>query len=271
MPVTTIESYGAWHSISDASLGESDLVMMVESDGKTFALLIENKIDAPAMEKQGERYHKRGRAGIEEGKWDWFTTCMVAPELYLDRSSDAKVYNVNISYESISLWLEKSCDNTARGNWKSYLMKEAIEQNRRGYVSIPDDRATAFYQEYWKAATRYYPELQMKLLGVKSVEFDWIHFYPDWLQRGCSLVHKLKRGYVDFQVAGAAEDLGQLREQVSDQNVIVVKIGKSAAIRIKVMGIDILQPYEHHAEQAVSGMRAATELMDIGRNLKLDQ
>lgn len=271
MPVTTIDSFGAWHSISDASIGESDLVMIIDSDNKSLALLIENKIDAPATPKQGERYFKRGAIGILEGRWDWFTTCMVAPQLYLDSSVDAKVYNVNISYETVSEWLRENCADKARGIWKSDLIKEAIEQNRRGYVIIPDEEATAFWQEYWKAATRHYPELQMKQPGMKPVNSDWVHFYPDRLPKGCSLVHKLERGHIDLQVAGAAENLDQLREQVSGQNVIVVKAGKSAAIRVTVTDIDKFQPFEHQHEHAMSGMQAASRLLDIGRNLKVDK
>jgi hypothetical protein len=94
MPINSVDSHAAWHSIPDASLGESDLVMLITSGGGTFALLIENKIDAPAMPAQGERYSKRGNIEIQKGKWHWFSTCMVAPKLYLDKSDDATVYDV---------------------------------------------------------------------------------------------------------------------------------------------------------------------------------
>ena len=92
IPERSFESHGAWHSITDASLGESDLIMIIESSDKSYALMIENKIDAQAMPNQGERYYKRGKLGIEEGKWDWFTTCIIAPKLYLNKDREAKVY-----------------------------------------------------------------------------------------------------------------------------------------------------------------------------------
>lgn len=39
---------GAWHSVSDAQLDESDLIFLFEAiDGPRTAILIENKIDAP--------------------------------------------------------------------------------------------------------------------------------------------------------------------------------------------------------------------------------
>jgi hypothetical protein len=48
---------GAWHSISDPSLGESDLIVIYENG---VAVLLENKIDAPAQPEQGQRYRARG-------------------------------------------------------------------------------------------------------------------------------------------------------------------------------------------------------------------
>ena len=271
MPVATIDSFGAWHSISDASLGQSDLVMVVESDNKTFALLIENKIDAPAMPAQGKRYSERGKLGIQDGRWDWFATCMVAPQLFLDSSNDASVYDINISYESISKWMENHCGDKARGSWKCYLIKEAIEQNRRGYVLKPDEKVTAFWHAYWQAAERHYSELEMEEPDKKGAHSDWIYFYPDPLPKGVCILHRLKDGYVDLKIDGAADQLDQLAEQVSEHDVTVVKAGNSAAIRATVISIDKFQPYEHQAEQAVSGMQAASRLLKIGRNLKVDK
>lgn len=47
-------------SLTDAVLGESDLTIVLEKDGRNVALLIENKIHAIARPRQYERYVERG-------------------------------------------------------------------------------------------------------------------------------------------------------------------------------------------------------------------
>lgn len=47
-----VELVAAWHSVTDATLGASDLVVLwLEPDGLRVALLIEDKIEAPAALK----------------------------------------------------------------------------------------------------------------------------------------------------------------------------------------------------------------------------
>jgi hypothetical protein len=266
--VHSLESYDAWHSVCHATLGESDLVMIVRTSGKAHALLIENKIDAPAMPEQGARYRERGMLGNQDGNWDSSVTCMIAPQSYLDRSSDAKVYDLHISYEAIAKWLENNCDNQSRGEWKSYLIWEAVEQNRRGSVTVPDENATAFCHGYWQMVTERFPDLKVGANGVRSASSDWIHFYPDWLPKGCMLIHQLKRGFVDLQIAGTAKRVDQLRHRASDMDVKVVKAGKSVAFRVQVPGIDIFEPFERQAEQAMIGLHAAFRMQAIAHKLE---
>ena len=54
-------------SLTDFVLGESDITVVLESDGKRIALLIENKIDAIAMPEQAARYNLRGEKGVARG------------------------------------------------------------------------------------------------------------------------------------------------------------------------------------------------------------
>ena len=50
---------GAWHSLTDPGLGESDLVLLSKTPtGETIAILIENKIDAPPQPDQALRYRE---------------------------------------------------------------------------------------------------------------------------------------------------------------------------------------------------------------------
>jgi hypothetical protein len=64
---------GAWHSVSEPELGESDLVFIFQAvDGPRTALLIENKINATPQSKQAERYRLRGEKGRIDGFWEKF-------------------------------------------------------------------------------------------------------------------------------------------------------------------------------------------------------
>ena len=98
---------GAWHSLIHSEYGESDIPAIFKDshDHKT-AILIENKIDALAQPNQAARYRSRGDAGIEKAWWHKYRTCMIAPQAYLDANSEAELYDVRISYESIKEWFQ---------------------------------------------------------------------------------------------------------------------------------------------------------------------
>ena len=96
---------GAWHSISDAALGESDLIAIYDND---HAILLENKIDANAQHEQGKRYRERGEKGIISELWASYSTCMVAPNLYLSKEKDSQVYDSTLGYEDLVGWFLSS-------------------------------------------------------------------------------------------------------------------------------------------------------------------
>ena len=78
---------GAWHSVSDAELGESDLLAIyLHKEGGKVAALIEDKINAPRTERQAARYKERGRKGVGSGSWASFVTCLLAPDRYVKNS-----------------------------------------------------------------------------------------------------------------------------------------------------------------------------------------
>lgn len=140
---------GAWHSVTHPKLGESDLIVIYESG---LSVLIENKVDAQAQPEQGSRYKQRGRAGIADGLWKKFVTCVVAPGRYLTINSEARRYDIKITYEQIRDWFEGRA--TARANYKAYLLNEAIEQQRRGYSPEADEDVTQFWLAYWNFASK---------------------------------------------------------------------------------------------------------------------
>ncbi len=125
---------GAWHSVSEAGLGESDLVFIFSGkDDQRNAILVENKVDAPPQKKQAYRYRLRGKKGVKEGYWEKFKTYIIAPQKYLSSSKNTEEYDSEISYEEIFSFFQPRSSLDSRFSYKAQILLEAIEQNRRGY------------------------------------------------------------------------------------------------------------------------------------------
>jgi hypothetical protein len=141
----------AWHSVDHSSLGESDLVFkFTDVSGKMTAILVEDKIDAPPQRDQAVRYRLRGNAGLADGSWSSFRTCMTAPQEYLDHTAvEASKYDSRISYESIRDWFLQTNASDPRMAYKARIIQEGIDQNRRGYKRVPNLTVTNFWAEYW--------------------------------------------------------------------------------------------------------------------------
>jgi len=255
----------AQHSVSDAD-GESDLVFVFRSAaGERRALLIENKVNAPAQPDQAKRYGDRAQSGLKEGRWTHYETCIVAPAQYLDAGQKADGYGARLSYEDIAEWVEKHGETSSRHLYRARLVRDAIARARRQGISRTDPQVTAFWKAYWADVSTLYPELELKEPSDKGPGSTWIVFRPRKLGKRRTLDHKLERGVVDLSLLSArAEDVGTLREKfrvvLSAGGLSVVPTGKSAAIRIKVTE---LNPWESYAVQSVAareGMKAAYQL-----------
>lgn len=254
---------GAWHSVTHPQLGESDLVIKYENG---FAILIENKVDAPTQPDQAGRYTKRGEVGVEEGLWESFKTCIVAPSRYLSANAEAQNYDIRISYEQIRDWFKQ--EKTQRTEYRAYVLDEAIDQNRRGYSPVADEDVTQFWLSYWEASTKAFPVLEMPRPGIKPSNSDWPDFRPNDLGKEFNIVHKMAQGYVDLQIRGAAERLDQIRSMVNDRSFDVVAAGKSAAIRIVVAPVDRFGSFDGQREAVTQALEAAERLLEVAKGMR---
>ena len=271
------KTIGVWHSFTDNQLGESDLVFVFQNaEGEKHAILIEDKIGAIAQPEQATRYKKRGNKGKESKFWDSFKTCLVAPQRYIDSERNATRYDKRISYEQIKNWFidsSKSIPDDLRYKYKALLIDEAIEQNRRGYVIIPNEKVSAFWNNYWKYAEKHYPQLEMKRPGHKPTDADWPYFRPGTLNKSFNVVHKLGRGYVDLQISGAAGHLDELSnkyQMVVTDEMEFVTASKSAAIRINVPMIDRFKNFFEQQAAADTGLKAAEKLLETALLIQRD-
>ena len=263
---TLAECEGAWRSIVDGILGESDLLVRYASG---LVILIENKIDAVAQREQGNRYRQRGQKGIQDGHWHTFLTCMVAPARYLERQADASSYDTTVSYEQLSDWFANQPESDRRSQYRSELIQLAISQERRGYCPNPDSAVTKFWFDYWQLVKSQFPHLPMRKPTGRPSSSDWIYFpLPElsatW-QKRVAIVHKLARGFVDLQIDSAASLLPAVEAAVDDESVSVVAAGNSAAIRILVPPADRFAELAEQSEAVHECLAAVSRLLQLSK------
>ncbi len=262
---------GAWHSITEGNLGESDLVLLLGGpDGKKVCILIENKIDAAPQPNQAARYQERGDSGISRGGWDSFTTAIIAPHDYL-KSEWAEDYEHRISYEDIRNQIASSDLDPARRDFKVAMINAAIEQSRRGYRPVADPVVTAFYRAFHAFVEEEFAELKMKKPGDVPAKSGWIHYRPQGLDKRFTLRHKLQFGRVDLEMPGC----GQLLDKIASDNqtligadIQVIQVGKAAALSIPVPEIDKTEDLDGQIESARQGAKAAIRLWSISAAIR---
>ncbi len=265
------EQIGAWHSVTQAGLGESDIVFLFEAmDGSTKSILIENKIDAPPQPDQGVRYQKRGELGVQRSDWDEFRTCIIAPRKYLGSSKHSEIYDAEISYEEIMEYFQERGLHNRRSAYRARIMKEGIEQNRRGYQRVVSEAATVFYEEYVSFARNSFPELGVEDAKAKPAASSWIRFYPKGKSKGNLVLHQLSAGYGKVLLGGKAGELDTYRQKYADQPIADLEIeraGKSLGLVISVPKIDpTTERFVACHARASEAMQKLAELVSMAKS-----
>ena len=253
-----VTATGAWHSVSDSD-GETDLLLRVTASGKRIGVLIENKITAPEQDKQAERYHLRGIRSRETGKFDEYVTVMCAPQRYLDGVARDSAYQHQISYEMIADWFKASADR--RSVWRHAIMREAIEQGRRGYTMVVSAANTKFHSEYWEHLRQKHPRLKMARPKGKGAYSSWVIMKGHDFPKGVELHHKIDQRAMELGFRGRkVEELLELRAEWPDQ-IVVVQKGKTASLVLSVPPIDMAAGFFGQEGAIEEALLAAYRLM----------
>ena len=241
----------AYRSLSDAD-GESDVTLIL-SDGKTkVAILIEDKIDAPTMSQQSERYIIRAEKGINDGRYDEYYIFLVCPgEYWIEHEKDKNAnYKYRVFYEEIQKLYSEQTD--ARSIYKYNVIQTAIEAKKKGYQVIENTAITQFWKELRPYCESRYSNLN--LLGknlIKGSGSYWMEF-PTSLKK-VKIAYKSNKGQVDLQFSGYGDKIGTLTSILKNKNVkldedmSIEKAQGSAAIRIKKLewAISFEQPFDN--------------------------
>ncbi|WP_092180977.1 hypothetical protein [Devosia sp. YR412] len=241
-------------SVFDTSLGETDIELVVRSERGRHAILIENKIRAPLMDRQFERYQMRGTEGIAKGKWDRVSIILMSPKAYfeaLDRNH-AQHINANLTYEAIVAFLADHPEQA----FKRHVFLSAIADFKKGYQRLPDAPMMAFYEQYWSLASSEFPQLRMPRPGVVGKDGSWIYFSP--LYGGGAkvrLIHKFKGIGCELGIATyRAQELAEAIEPLLDEDM-VMRVTKSAAyVNLKAPPLKHLLPFGDIRDDAKVGL-----------------
>lgn len=260
---------GCWHSVTDGALGESDIIFkFVDESGVSQALLIENKVDAYPQPSQGKRYQLRGEKGKQDGLWSSFKTCLMAPNAYLDRSSE--IYASYISYESIVQYFQEAGDE--RSKYRASVLMSAIEKQRRGYVSSVSDAMTEYAKDYLSYVAKNYPELKPEQAKPRAEGHTWIHFHPFRDHQGIKIIHQIYGDVVKVMFSAQADRYDELKlifNEFASYPISVKQSGKSVVAEVKVPPIDpIKETFDSSLFAAEQAIAVALELFNYMESVR---
>lgn len=256
---STIDSIDISRSVY-SEFGETDVEVIVTfSDAKRFALLIEDKIDAPAMEKQADRYKIRGEQGKLKNAYDDYDIFIVAPEKYLKTNSEARKYPNQISYEEIRSLLIDPFEIAV------------IERALAGYGGVALERSeqvTEFWDQIYDLVEAHYPG-EFKLHGKRGLLRSGNP--GQWISISCNkqfgLQIKSDRGYVDLEIRNYAEKFNEFYKHNKDiidrEKLYIRPASKALAIRKYITPIDFSKSFASQEPALKEAFDEAKRLKDL--------
>ena len=257
-------------SKEDSNLGESDVTVVLDIDGTSYGLLIEDKIDAVAMPNQHARYVKRGDKGIEDGDYKQYAVFIFCPEKYYKNNSEAKLYEHLLTYEECRDYFERK--NDALSQFWSQQLSQAISKAKKPASINVDEKANSFLRQYIQYQRENYPGLD---LSTKEDKNGW---WTDFrTELGYVYInHKIQEGYVDLTFPKAVDKVERAKliaewaRHHKMSEISVVKATKSVMLRIHVPKLDILKGFEFvDSDELKECFDAIQELTDFANIIEV--
>lgn len=250
-----------FHSKRDIELGESDILIILNTGKEKIGLYIENKIDAQAMAEQCKRYFLRAEKDRNSGLFNCFAIFITAPRNYLKNNSEAKKYPFTVSYEIMRDYF--TTDDNARNIYKISLLEYAIEDQKRAYQYVKNPNMA----EFCKSMSEY-QKIKYPILPKGSVA--WWPYFESPLQ-GTSLILKALNGRCDLTFHNETqESLLKKVYAVLLPSMRVIKTGKSASVCIDISPIDMEKNFDIQIDKVDEALKALDALYKIAQLLVLD-
>lgn len=238
-------------SATDPELGESDITAVIEIDDIRLGLLLEDKIDAPAMPEQCKRYSQRGMKAIDNGEYDEFFVFIICPQKYYCTNDEAKKYPEHITYEEYREILSKRTDAISKIHYQQ--LEQAICKAKSAPNITINEAAVDFFRKYKLYMLAHYSTLNLR---NKDGSNAWWPYYGTRYKHAY-IYHKVSDGFVDLTFPGCGCNLSSLQNAAKwlNQNgvsqVQAVKTSKAAALRIHVPVLNQKEPFENANESDV--------------------
>lgn len=240
-------------------LGESDLIVLYAGDAGRFALLIEDKVDAPLQPEQAARYRQRGEREIEAGFCAAYATVLCAPRHYIESRSDLGDFDHLIALEEVAGFIRQGGD--ARAAYRADFLEASSTRRVNTWTRRPDQATDELWRAAHELAVAEFPNLEMKPLTVTKGS-TWITIRPDDMPTMPKRVYislKGDRGFIDLTFTSTTTPTfhARVRDLLGD-GMSIHKTGASTAIRLAVEGFRT----EEVLEEALPKVRAAFEAAD---------
>lgn len=248
----------AIHSKRDSEYGESDIVFILNINGKRHALHIEDKIDAIAMPNQSGRYIDRAEKEIGAGEYDLYSVLIVAPEKYLEANAEAQKYRRKVRYEQMRDFFASK--NDIRSKYKLALIERAITDQKNGYQYEANTKMVEFCEKMNKYQKTEYP-------GLPLGSVAWWRYYPTVMD-DVAVVFKANKGFCDLQFGHTTkEELISRVYELMTERMNVVQAGRSASIRITVTPIDYEEGFEENTSKVDEALSAINALFMLSKKI----
>lgn len=227
------------HVSKSDNLGESDLIALFKRiDGKCFALMIEDKVDAPLQPDQASRYRLRAERMIKAGECFDYAVALCGPRFYLENVNNLAEFDVKIAFEDLAEWFRQSAPSK-RELYRAQFLETAATRRANNWVREIDEVTESFWAAAYDLAVREFPILEMKPLKVTK-DSTWINFRPadmPTLPRRIYISVKGDRGHMDLTFSCTiAYTLHDHVRDLIEADMTVHQTGKSTAIRLRTPG-----------------------------------
>jgi hypothetical protein len=267
---------GVKASVSDVyvsksdSTGESDLVVIFDKGGDSrFALLIEDKIDAPLQPEQEARYRLRAEAEVLRGDYSDYQLILCSPEIYRVTHPEVGSFDAFVSYEAIDTFLKSRDPNDLRSLYRANFIATASKRSGNTWTRVDDAVTNAFWNAAYDIATKEFSDLEMRPPEL-SKDSTWINIRPQdmpTLPRRIYVSLKGDRGFMDLTfTASLARLFSPLVTPLLEDGMTVHQTGRSAAIRIVVEGFKVSEPEETVLSKVRVAFAACVRLVRFYRN-----
>jgi hypothetical protein len=259
-----------FHVSKGNELGESDLIaVFARPDGTRFALLVEDKVDAPLQPEQASRYRSRAARDVSEGIYAQFEVLLCAPRFYVESRppSEFEGFDRLIPLEALAAILRDKGD--ARSVYRASFLENAASKRVNAWSRLADEGTDAFWDRVHDIAVREFPTLEMKPPKLTK-DSAWITFRPRFMPtkpKWTYVAFKGDRGHIDLTFSNVEAARFQLSvAHLLDPDMTVHQTSASSVVRLVVSGFSVPAGIASEEEKVRAALSASERLVTFYRS-----